>query len=333
MNRKSGNQNDHRKDGQRPPRPLRQSDLENIGLGERLRYALSYLEKAKTPQGNPNRIRDAEAQVAAIRGELRREIEDHAARLHQALRAQEKLSAKATSGALSPEKANAKNKKIAEKIAELREDIGDLNAILAVKSASELGGFADLPFQEYARVIAPPPPRIQWKPSRKGFLLWLASLLAALIGVLAYKGALPIGAPLTLEIASGESLPGNTAPLGVTCRNTSLRPVTVYVPYPPEGLKKIKKNHEKPLYGLAVYIRTEEEKKYREIFTLPQCWTRAGKPLMEATPIPLDPYGSATLILDTHKLGLPTAKLAAIRFALKNPNGRTIARREKELEK
>jgi len=295
-----------------------------------LRYALSYLEKARTEKAYAGLICDAEAHVARIRDELRKEIEGHAGRLQEALREQEELSALVTSGTISPKKANARSRRLTAQIEELREDIGDLNTILAVKNSEELGGFADLPIGAYPRVASPPPPGIQWKPTRKGFVIWLVCLVLALVGVLVYKGMLPLGAPMSIEILQTDVADDS---VGVVCRNKRLRPFSLCVPWPAEGLKNQGNATSISMYGLAVYVRGEGEKKYQEVFVGPDCWSHMGRPLMETWRQSVGPYSSVSLAIMLNKLEELDVKPAAIRFAIKRPSGRIVATCETELER
>jgi len=157
----------------------------------------------------------------------------------------------------------------------------------------------------------------------------VAAVVVAVVGVLAYQGLLPIGSHVSLEITAADA--AGTTIVGVACRNKRPRPFTLYVPWPAEGLKKQESIKASPLHGLAVYCRGEGEEEYKEVFVGPDCWRLAGRPLMETSRSSVGPYCSVSLAMMLDKLDESGVKPVAIRFALRRPDGRIVARCEKEL--
>ncbi|MBI5094469.1 MAG: hypothetical protein HZB26_18785 [Candidatus Hydrogenedentes bacterium] len=139
----------------------------------RLRAALSHRDKAKLSiqecaqalaSGAINKarhdslyefysghLRAAEQEVATARAEQRRHLDTLQSKLSAALDSQFGISERATSGILSATKANARNRELAADIERYRAAITECASLISANSAAELGGFIDLPLDQYAR--------------------------------------------------------------------------------------------------------------------------------------------------------------------------------------
>ncbi len=183
----------------------------------------------------------------------------------------------------------------------LRRNVSAFNDLLRAKRADQLGHFIDLPLDEYpARIRAraealgiwpsrhAPRQRRRYTiagidivPTRRGFIVWLICLGAALLASSYYLGVLRPFSELALT-ASPVDVRGNVQ---VTCRNDRRSAVMLFVPDSPDALPADSSTD----YGLAIYAREKNGDAYRLLPPIPNAWTYLGVVLQETTPIALGP--------------------------------------------
>ena len=318
-----------------------------------LRYALSYLEKAHNV-APPSHFERAQVLIAALRQQLRNDLAGLADELRRFLREQSALGERATAGRIRPDKANALNREILAKIARARAAVADLNAALGAESASDLGGFVDLPIEEYAPAIEqlrtgsaireggpsrihesksilsaliedePTIAGIQLKPTPLGLIVWAACIVAALVATLLYLGFLHLGAVIDFHVAAGRSA---TDPVIITIGNNGNESIDVLVPLPEGGVAGNEGEAAGRVYGLRVWTREEGGSEYRLLPASVNCWMGQEPHLDESRPLTIAPRLSAEIRLDPAKLAA-AARVESLRIALVHPDGRVAVRSE-----
>lgn len=296
---------------------------------ERLRYALSYLESARThaAANDPaarGHVKRAEAILDRTRRQLGREATRLGKRLQAALRDQDRLSQALAAGRIDAAKANAANRRLTPIIAQLRAAITDYNSMLAATAAAELDGFVELPLDDYSKALRPPEAS-RWMPTPLGFVVWLACVVAAVVGVLTYEGVIRFSPSVSLEVGVPDPATGTVA---VRCRNNGLRPVIVCVPWPEEGLADIQPSDPAHTYGLILEVREQGSRQYRPASSCVNCWSRLGLTLNENTACTVAPGLSLDLVLSYKELKTLTAAPDSLRVVLAHSSGSSAASRE-----
>lgn len=283
---------------------------------------MSYLEKARAATGGPGaarHVRRAQALVTRVRQEVSQDARAVAKELRTALDSQNALAGQVAAGRLTPEDANARNRAVSARIAELRSRIAACNAALAAQSVESLGGFADLELGAYARALSRAGARPWWQPTARGFVVWLVCLVAGTAAVLWHAGLLASGPSLKLDVSNPDA-PGGV--VRVVVRNDGAAPVTVVVPWvEPEPGEPASR------YGVAVYVRAKAGEAFRRAPALPEAWKEHGRPLMEAMPFTLAPRLGLELEFEPRKV--PALDGAAeVRLALCSETGRIVTKRD-----
>lgn len=304
---------------------------------ERLRRALSYREKALREAAEAgdeaarfaatSHAREAERLVPGIRDELSRDAGRVGEKLQKVLAQQEHLYANVAAGAVRPARANRINRKLAARIDLFRRQLAEFNTCLEATSASELGGFTDMPLAAYLRTIKKAPPRISVKPTPAGFVLWIGMVAVAVVGSLYYLDYFKVVPPVALEV--GEIDPA-TGAIRVMCRNDSQDPILLYVPWHDPIAAETAGSDDLARYGLAVYVRERGSHEFR-LFPVPvSAWTYQGRTLQESVPIEVAPRLYVNLVLDkTHALA--GANPQALRIALLNSAGKPVVQHQIDL--
>lgn len=224
-------------------------------LRERLRLALSYVEKARHA-GHASHVRQAEAMERAARDALLTEL----ARLGTTLR-----------DALASGQAES------EAVARLRARVGELNHLARVDNATDAGGFIDLPLERYASGLRTRPQvlGIDVVPTRRGFILWLVLIVSAVAVAFLYSGWRAGGSALSIDLMPG-SEDGTRAVVRLT--NHSARDLAILVPggssdlaaWPPEVDG-----------AMTVSVKTAGDEDFRPLPPTPDCWELDGAALIE----------------------------------------------------
>lgn len=323
-----------------------------------LRCALSYLEKAHRSADaftTTSHIQRAQGLVAALRRALENEIVAGGGELQRAIEEQSQLAERATTGRIRPEKANALNRELLSRITWLRAAVAEHNAALGAASAADLGGFFDLPLDEYPATIArlrggsaraecsPPSVHqrksllsaliedeptiagIQLKPTRLGLIVWGACIVIAMLTTLWYVGLVSLGGTTDLQVVAGSSA---AEPVLVTIGNNGTRPIDVYVPLPEGGVFGSEEEAAGRIHGLRVWTREKGSSEYRLLPASVDCWRRQEPSLDESRPLTVPPRLSVAIVLDPAKLTALGIKVESIRVALVHADGRVAVRRE-----
>jgi hypothetical protein len=165
---------------------------------------------------------------------------------------------------------------------------------------------------------------IQLKPTPLGFVVWLACLAIALAITLTYLGVIHWRPTISLDVTEADPVTGMVQ---VTCLNHGLRMARLHVPWPESGLPATQNGQASEDYGIAVDVREQATKGYRQAPYVLPCWKYEGRPLSEDLVIELAPHVPATLMLDSRQLR-SGAPIESFRVALLRPDRRSVAQRE-----
>jgi len=323
----------------------------NVDRNARLRYALSYREKARSLSERvppPSHAERAQLLIDSLLDELRREIAALGEELLAALAEQSVLYQRATAGRITASKANERNRELTVTIGRLRDAIAERHALLSAKGPAELGGFIDLPIEEYAAIITAPGSTetkkgtgilsaliedkptiagIQLKPTRLGLVVWAACIVAAVLAASWHLGLLHWGGTAMLDVAAGKS---STDPVVITIRNNGRVPMEVYVPLPEGGVWRTEGEAGNRVYGLRAWAREDGGREYRVLPASLDCWVRQTR--FDENPALVVAAGlTAQILFDSAKLKTLGSAVQSLRIAIVRSNGSVVVQRSVDL--
>ncbi len=249
----------------------------------RLRLLLSWQERlALQTKRRPRAERVAARELKALRQEARNAIETTGERLQRALAAQQ------------PE---------GEEVVRLRHDIAQFNLLLKAKASQELGGFADLPLDQYPVELGL---RVRGKSlglDRDDFITIVVSLILMVL----ICGGIAWYHLWRAEVSFQISRPG---PRHVAIEFQNHSSFTTYLVGPwPEGKAKFDHND----FGLALHCRAAGAEKFQDCTNLRDVWTYQRRTLSPAKPIQVESGMSVVVVLDLTRLesayGMPIAEI------------------------
>jgi len=300
---------------------------------ERLRCALSYREKALREAaraedeparfGAQSHAREAERLLAGARDEVSREAAKAKRRLADALAQQEDLFRKAEIGAVPPRKANKTNRRLVKKIERLRGEADELNHCLNAVASEEAGGFVDMPLGRYLRAVKRPVPRVPVVPSPAGFVVWIGLVALAVLGSLYYLDYFETVPPVVMEVGETEGGFG----INIMCRNDSETPILLHVPWHGRFTARVSAPRAGNHYGVAVYVREKDSKKFRLNPVSVSAWTYQGRTVQESVPIEVAPHLYVNLVLNK-SAALAGTDPQAMRIVLLDASGRPLAKQQ-----
>jgi len=249
----------------------------------RLRLLLSWQERlALQTKRRPQAERVAAKEVKALRQEARSAIEATGERLQRALAAQQ------------PE---------GDEVMRLRHDIAQFNLLLKANASQELGGFADLPLDQYPVELGLPVRRKRYGLDRDDFITIFVSiiLMVSICGGIAWYHL------WRAEVAFHISRPG---PRHVAIEFQNHSSFTTYLVGPwPEGKAKFDHND----FGLTLHCRAAGAEEFQDCTNLRDVWTYQRRTLSPAKPIQVESGMSVVVVLDLTRLesayGMPIAEV------------------------
>ena len=285
---------------------------------------MSYLEKAVgADQASAPHVSRAEAHLAALRKELSQKSARLSRQLTSVITQQRLLSERLMKGKIAPADANERNRDLTLHIQGLRIQLAELESLLHAANSTHLGGFVDLPLDEYAGTGSPQAGSFSaaWRrllslrPSRSALAVWLFAFILGVAGAVIFLRLTPV--PPSVMLSSVKEEGGRAQ---ITIQNNTPDTVVVGVPWPDAG----------PLmgtypveYGLAVYMEEPDRTGYRLAASSQYEWEYLGLPVQEATTITVYPMQSIILKLDIKSTA---SKAHGVRVALCSAAGAEITR-------
>ena len=302
----------------------------------RLRVALSYQHHAGTLLTNARSAFENSALDSERFESLRGFYEGHlarASRLLDSLRAAEKrrligiewelnqernrksqLSQRAARGRVPALDANEQSREHGRKIQDLAKIVGAARRNLAAESAGDLGGYVELPLDEYPKRLSQRASRPSRGPGA-GFAVGLGialTLAGIAIGVFAM-----LPKPGTLQISASRTAPA--APIQITLQLTGPDPATVDIPWEEDGAAP-PETGDPTRYGIQVWI-SESDETFRLMPGTLDCWRYQGAKLYGRGALEIYPGILTVVQFDPAELARLGVKPVAVRFSVVAADG------------
>jgi len=258
--------------------------LDHITETERLRRAVSYLEKAWACRaGSPEHLPRAEKNLAQARAHVAQRL----ARLNRQLtvltQEQARLSRRLMNQKIDPARANEINRRRTLEMAQLRDQMDVLTRAGQAAKAADLGGFIDLPLEDYvAQKRGPQASRI----SAVAIVVWITCLCVSVAGTWLYLSSKQTHA---LRLQATPTAAGH---IEITCYNDGPERVALCVPWL-EAKAAVPSDQAKEAFGLAIYV--QDNSALRLLPFEDDRWFYRGTFLKEATTITVPPNQSASV--------------------------------------
>jgi hypothetical protein len=255
---------------------------------------------------------DAEARLARLQDRERRKLGSLEHQLRATINDQARLVDRAVAGKVTPEKANALNRQYQQEIAGLESAIEATESLLNATHSQDLGGFVDLPLEEYifAQQHAFTPVE-RWRARR--WAIFFAAVFVTLLLVFLILRQGPTGRNVDAVFTQTEP-----DIITITVTNTGSQSAELLVPVPEGGADG---------FGLQVLVREQGRDTFSLLPASDECWKNNGLPILGA-PLTLIPNIPVQVTLDLSRLQLLVNQPDAAEVALVSPRGATIAKDE-----
>ena len=257
---------------------------------QRLRLLLSWRERlALQKRRHPAAERAAQQEELKLRQQARRAIEETGERLQRAL----------ASG--TPE---------GDTVARLRHDIAQYNVLLKANASSDLGGFADLPLDDYPKELGVRVVKRTYGLERDDFI----TIIASLIIIVVLCGGVAWYHLWRADVEVNIDRPGPRQ-VSIKFQNDSSFATQLVGPWP-EGGVDLKRTD----YGLALHCRAVGSEEFQDCTNLRDAWTYQRRAISATKPVQVESGMAVTVILDTTQLERDYgSEIAEIRIDCGNP--------------
>lgn len=270
------------------------------------RLLLSWREEARR-HGATKSFLEAERRLNLLHRRDQQTLRQLAATLQHTLERQNRLIARIKAGALSPEKANQRNRRLTVEIEGLRSEITRLNKLFSAQSSDDLGGIVKLPLTEYPSAVGscrpplwtPLTPRDRRQIIAAGVLL-VVSVLAVLRLTLWREG-------VEFQLIPPGSVQGLML---LRCTNQTAYPIVLCAPARPTATLHARMR----VFNIDLFGKTAADDKFQLFPDTGDAWNYQGMPTSRIEPIIVNPGLSAELTLDPARLpslGAPLQTLQA----------------------
>ena len=261
-------------------------------------------------------LQDAESSLARLQDHERRKRSSLEHQLRATINDQVRLVDRAVAGKITAEKANILNRRYQGEIAALENAIDATESLLNATHSSELGGFVDLPLEEYNVAQQQPiSPVERWR-ARRWAILFAGTFVALLLVFLVLRQG-PVGRRVSATFTAIDS-----ATIGVTVTYIGSQESELLVPWPERAAET-----SGGAYGLQLYVQEHGRDGFNLLPGSDECWKNNGLPIL-GTPLTLLPNIPTQITLDLPRVQQLVDRPEAIRIALRSPNGRILAEDE-----
>lgn len=283
---------------------------------ERELYRLLSLRERAWGSGNAGEFQACESRVAQFRARYQKHLETRATVLRGVLKRQAELVARVQTGHLSPDQANAENRRLLAAVEEQRAEIARYNRLLKAQTPKDLGDIDETSQETIAAAPPqqPPAPVNAWFAPREQRQIAVAAVILV-VAVLATAYWLVWRNSVRFEITAADGLSGA---LRVVCTNGTMREIKLRIP-----------RGETPgedIFGVDVYVHTKDEEEYRLVFMLDECWGHFEASTTHAEPVVIAPGLFFETGLDLACLAKRFPKMDSVRLVCTRGNGKPVYR-------
>ena len=306
--------------------------MELAALRRYIALALSWQEKLQQQAGDsPEQIAARKRAAIAVK-RLRENAEQALARhtwLEQAAALeQQTLPTLLEQRKLTPRQANEQNRNLIAKIAKLQAEITALRELAQAKSASEAGGFVDLPLDAYPEALqearVTPASGSLWQrldaEDRRTILVTLAVLL---VGMLLLFYFMRWRDQTRFEMV----MEGTTAAPQLLLHCHSNEPFPVYLLMPwhdADSITSPVSDSELKFYQVSLAFRFDSQEPFRTLPPTEQAWQHDGQDLEYAGPVRILPQLSETLRLELGSLRESYPDAIGMRLQVRSARDRVV---------
>lgn len=282
-------------------------------LKQRVRLLLSWREQAIRQQASPD---EADALLDRFRELGKQRMQFLGTALQAALRKQAELVQGSGSEDISARRANQLRQRLNVEVSQHRAQITLYNRLLSAKTPEDLGGFIDLPLEQYRRALDKPkrPLLPQYTPRDKRQMVVLAAIaVLAVIAVLFWNRS-------QAEVQFGAMAPRfPSGKIHLRCINNTPKDIFLHAPW----LNTFEQERPHGDYGVEVLVRTKGNSEYR-LIPSEDFWTYNGLSTRAIEPVRVVPGLSSEVELNLKPLfdQVPTAD--AIRLVCTQGNGHSV---------
>jgi len=284
-------------------------------LKQHVRLLLSWREQALRNQGAPE---EPGALLEQFRRQGQQRLQFLASALKAALRKQADCLKEAEAGGISERKAQQRLQRLTEEINHHRAQITLYNRLLSAKSPEDLGGFINLPMDQYSRELTRSKKPAFTKLNRRDKRQAAAFLVLALLAVLAVA---------YWSRAHGEVRFGAAAPhfpngkIHLRCQNNTSSEIFFHAPWG----QSAEQQRFRADYGVEVLARSPGQNEYR-LVPSGDAWLYNSLPANPLEPIRVAPGLSIDGELDLRPIFQQVPGADALRLICTQGNGRSVYR-------
>jgi hypothetical protein len=236
------------------------------------------------------------------------------------LQMQQDLQRQLSAGQITRQEAEVAHKELQRRINAYRADIDKLNHVLRAQDSATLGGFIDLPLEDYARelqVELPSTPR-ELSPQAVNIRIAIAAGVIGIVAVLAVAWSV-LGVPgLKLYLQRDGDV------VTVQVYNNLFSDITLFAPWPDGAARQ----QHSDAYGLELHAQRVGSTRLEELPAQVPAWTKDGVPTLQQEPVVLPPGLDARIELDLKKVVGINPTETALEVHLTDGGGRVVAREQ-----
>ncbi len=262
-------------------------------------------------------LADAESRIARLQDRERRKLGSLEHQLRATINDQARLVDRAVAGKVTPEKANSLNRQYQAEIVKLESAIEAAESLLNATQSAELGGFVDLPLEDYdAAQQQAFTPVERWRARR--WAIFFAGVFVALLLMFLILRQGPSARDLKADFQQVDP-----ATVTIVVTNSGSQQAELYVPAPEGGAAAA----DGAGFGLQVFVREQGRDSFSLLPASDECWANNGLPILGA-PLTLIPNIPVQVTLDLSRLPQLVNQPDAAKVALVSPRGAVMQAEE-----
>lgn len=299
-------------------------------LRRHIALALSWQEKLQThPEAATNAsatYKDAQTVLHRLHMAVRETRKRLEKQLQETETRQAALPKRLERGEIRPQQANDQNRELQATIARLQSDIAQCRQLLEAQSTKHVGGFTNLPLEEYPKALdavkSSPAP---WQPWRKLALedqrILLITAIVILLGVTALfyfmRWRDEVTFVIRLETASEPQV------LVLECQSSEPFPIYLLMPWhEDESLETEDESYK--TYQLVLQLQLDSSEDFRSLPSDDQSWHHVDRDLQYSGPVRVLPQLSEELRLELEPIRNRYPEAQNLRLQVHNARGHVV---------